>query len=100
MSKRTGSEEIKALSNALSNFSHAMWERLFEKFKQGYRGWDNEEERSSDYIREQMLDDVQWIFDNSDCITYPTLLIDIANRAMILHTRYLNGKKVTYEKDN
>ena len=79
----------KGLQNACENFLSAMLQRLHEKEKIGYRGWDGKGKNSPSWydlfsaIREDMNNVRGW----HDTDESQKMLIDIANRCIMLWYR-------------
>jgi len=72
--------EVKKLFSAVDRFAGLMKQRLLEKARAGYTGWDNSEMVTNFHLISRMSDDI-----NSDS---PELkAVDIATRAMMLWYR-------------
>lgn len=76
--QRTEQEEMAALDEALDEFKNDMRARLYEKVKQGYKGWDDPSIDA--HIMKNLYHDVHELVDKGDKLH----LHDIANRAMFL----------------
>lgn len=69
-------DEVKRLFESVDKFADLMKERLYEKFKKGYRGWDDVSKREAwmNDLVNQVHEDLQ---NHKE--------VDIANRAMMIY---------------
>ena len=88
--------EMKRLGKAVTDYEHAMFERLFEKMDEGKTGWARKEWQQ--LIAQDMCQDAETVylkFKNGLCgesrEQLLKLLVDIGNRAMMLYTQVKKG---------
>lgn len=84
----------KELDKAVNNFTALMKERLAEKERATYTGWNDEQKISSAFLAIEIASDSLYMRDTlypvkkiSNFDICARLCIDIANRAMMLHYR-------------
>jgi len=86
--------EQEKLEEAIDSFAFEMKERLIEKMKQGYTGWDKTNVHPSDeYLVNYIVEDANYLSRQIQEGLTPSAvtMADIANRLMIIFYRHNNA---------
>jgi hypothetical protein len=89
----TVSSEEERLHDAVHTFALGMEQRLIDKLHAGYTGWETADQPTNTKITHRMITDANLLLGHvSEGLTPPCdLLLDIANRAMIIWHRHYSS---------